>query len=64
MVGVCVKANRWFTLGKDYEINQDNELTVSVKSDDGYSWYASYKGEGYYASADSRGEEAVFLVWA
>ena len=62
MIGVCVKANRWFTSGENYEINQADELTASVKSDDGCSWYVKYRGKGYYVSTDSRGEEAIFFI--
>ena len=61
MIGVCVKANRWFTFGKDYEIIFHSDRATTVESDDGCHWFVSYQGDGYYRSTDSRGEEAVFL---
>lgn len=61
MIGVCVKANRWFTFGKDYEIIFHSDRATTVESDGGCHWFVSYHGDGYYRSTDSRGEEAVFL---
>lgn len=61
MIGVCVKANRWFTFGKDYEIIFHSDRATTVESDDGCYWFVSYHGDGYYRSTDYRGEEAVFL---
>lgn len=61
MIGVCVKANRWFTFGKDYEILFHSDSAVTVESDDGCCWFVSCQGDGYYMSTDSKGEEVVFL---
>lgn len=62
MIGICVKANNFFTLLNDYEINFNSDDSITVESDDGCYWYIDYQGDGYYGCRDSNGEEVSFLV--
>lgn len=62
MIGICLKANGFFTPSKHYEIIPYKDGTVAVESDRGCYWFCSFNGDGYYAARDSSGKEVVFLV--
>lgn len=61
MIGICVKANEFFTPLEDYEINFHSD-EITVLSDDGCHWFVSYQGDGYYGCIDANGKEVSFLV--
>lgn len=62
MIGICVKANDWFTLFNEYEIVFYSDGAITVESDYGCYWFVSCQGDGYYGCTDRYGKEVSFLV--
>ena len=62
MIGICVKANGYFTLLEDYEIIFNSDGAITVESNDGSLWFLFDQGDGYCGCRDSNGKEVSFLV--